>query len=46
LYFLKTLICNSNQIIELPPLPGLIEYIYYSNNPIKTFVPFPFSIIE
>jgi Leucine-rich repeat (LRR) protein len=46
LHFLKTLICNSNHIRELPPLPGLIEYIDYSENPIKIFVPFPFSIIE
>ena len=46
LHFLKTLICNSNHIHELPPLPGLIEYIDYSENPIKLFVPFPFSIIK
>jgi len=46
LHNLKTLSCNSNVITELPPLPGLIEYINYSNNPIQIFVPFPFSLIE
>ena len=46
LHNLKTLSCNSNVITELPPLPGLIEYINFSDNPIQIFVPFPFSLIE
>jgi Leucine-rich repeat (LRR) protein len=46
LSFLKTLLCNSNYIKELPPLPGLIDYINFSDNPISIFVPFPFSLIE
>jgi hypothetical protein len=46
LYFLKTLICNANIITEIPPLPGLIEYIDYSENPVSIFVPFPYSLIE
>lgn len=45
LYFLKTLICKSNNITELPPLPGLVEYLDYSDNPIEIFVPFPSSLI-
>jgi Leucine-rich repeat (LRR) protein len=45
LYFLKTIICNSNNITEIPPLPGLIEYFDYSDNPIEIFVPFPSSLI-
>ena len=45
LYFLKTLVINSNIISELPPLPGLVEYLDYSDNPIDIFVPFPSSLI-
>ena len=46
LHFLKSLICNSNHITEIPPLPGVIEYINYSDNPVSIFVPFPYSLIE
>ncbi len=45
LYFLKTFNCKSNNISEIPPLPGLIEYLDYSDNPIEVFVPFPLSLI-
>jgi len=45
LHFLKTINCKSNNISEIPPLPGLVEYLDYSENPIEIFVPFPFSLI-
>lgn len=45
LHFLNYINCKSNNITEIPPLPGLIEYLDYSDNPIEIFVPFPSSLI-
>lgn len=45
LHFLKMINCKSNNITEIPPLPGLIEHLDYSDNPIEIFVPFPLSLI-